>query len=113
MRKNCSQVILENFFEAGILYLLLQKPSYGYEIKKALRENCICEVNAGNLYRCLAYLEKQQYIRRKASKSSIGPQRYNYTITSQGKKYLAAWIKALKKQQQIISSLIINYQKLI
>ena len=37
MRTNCSQVVVENFFEPGILYLLLKKSSYGYEIKKALK----------------------------------------------------------------------------
>ena len=62
MRTNCSQVVVENFFEPGILYLLLKKPSYGYEIQKSLKINCICEVNTGNLYRCLARMLKKGYI---------------------------------------------------
>ena len=113
MRTNCSQVVVENFFEPGILYLLLKKPSYGYEIKKALKEDCICEVNVGNLYRCLSRMQKQGYITREAVKSEIGPKRYSYTITEEGKVYLDSWIEALKKQKKVISSLINNYQKII
>lgn len=113
MRTNCSQVVVENFFEPGILYLLLKKSSYGYEIQKELKANCICEVNIGNLYRCLSRMQKQGYITREGAKSAIGPKRYSYTITKEGKRYLALWIDALKKQKKVISSLINNYQKII
>ncbi|NCO88563.1 hypothetical protein AUK04_01720 [Candidatus Roizmanbacteria bacterium CG2_30_33_16] len=113
MRTNCSQVVVENFFEPGILYLLLKKSSYGYEIKKALKNDCICEVNIGNLYRCFSRMQKHGYISRESMKSKIGPKRYSYTITQKGKIYLATWIESLKKQKKVISSLINNYQKII
>ena len=113
MRTNCSPVVVENFFEPCSLYLLMKGSSYGYDIQKQLRENCTCDVNIGNLYRCLARLQKQGYITRKGTKSEIGPKRYSYTITEDGKVYLANWIEALKNQKEIISSLIKNYQKII
>lgn len=113
MRTNCSQVVIENFFEPGILYLLMKKPSYGYEIQKALKKDCICEVNIGNLYRCLSRLQKQGYITREATKSEVGPKRYSYTVTKEGKIYLSSWIESLKKQRRVISSLINNYQKIV
>jgi len=113
MRNNCSQVVVENFFEPGVLYLLMKKPSYGYEIQKDLKKNCICEVNIGNLYRCLSRLKKQGYIDRMAMESKIGPKKYSYTITKEGKIYLSNWIKSLKKQKDVISLLIKNYQKIV
>lgn len=113
MRTNCSQVVVENFFEPGILYLLLKKSSYGYEIQKALKENCICEVNIGNLYRCLSRMQRQGYVTRESIKGTIGPKRYSYTITKKGKIYLSSWMESLKKQRRVISSLINNYQKII
>jgi len=113
MRKYCSQVVLENFFEPCILFLILGKPSYGYDIQKQLKERCACEVNTGNLYRCLSRMQKQGYVKRKPTKSKIGPKRYGYTITKEGKTYLASWIEALKKQNKVISLLIKNYQKSI
>ncbi len=113
MRTNCSQVVVENFFEPGILYLLLKKPSYGYEIQKELKQSCICEVNIGNLYRCLSRMQKQGYATREEIKSTIGPSRFSYSITDNGKKYLFHWIESLKKQKKVISSLINNYQKIV
>ncbi|MCR4326846.1 MAG: PadR family transcriptional regulator [Candidatus Roizmanbacteria bacterium] len=111
MRTNCSRVIVENFFEPCTLYLLLQKPSYGYELLKNLKEHCSCEVNIGNLYRSLSRMQKQGYVKREATKSTVGPQRYAYTITTLGKTYLSSWIGELEKQQKIIHALIINYKK--
>ena len=113
MRTNCSQVVVENFFEPGILYLLMKKPSYGYEIQKALKENCICDVNIGNLYRCLSRMQKQRYVTRESIQGTIGPKRNSYTITKEGKTYLSSWVESLKKQKKVISSLINNYQKII
>lgn len=113
MRKYCSQVVLENFFEPCILFLLIKKPSYGYDIQKQLKERCTCEVNTGNLYRCLFRMQKHGYLTRESVKGTIGPNRYSYIITKEGKIYLASWIEALKKQNKVISSLIKNYQKII
>ncbi len=113
MRTNCSQVVVENFFEPGILFLLMKKSSYGYEIQKNLKKDCICDVNIGNLYRCLSRLKKQKYIKSSVVKSKIGPKKYSYSITQKGKIYLAGWIEALKKQNDVIGLLIKNYQKII
>jgi len=113
MRNNCLQVVVENFFEPGILYLLMKKPSYGYEIQKDLKESCICEVNIGNLYRCLSRMKKQGYVTSLVIKSKIGPNKLSYSITNKGKIYLNSWVESLKKQNKIISSLIKNYQKLV
>lgn len=113
MRNNCSHTVLENFFEPCSLYLLMKGPSYGYDIQKQLKENRTCDVSIGNLYRCLARLQKQGYITRKGTKSEIGPKRYSYTITKKGKVYLASWMEALKNQKEVINSLIKNYQKII
>lgn len=113
MRHNCLQVVIENIFEPGILYLLMKKPSYGYEIQKALKEQCICEVNIGNLYRCLSRMQKQGYITKESTKSEIGPKRMSYTITKTGKIYLKTWIEALTKQKKVISSLITNYNSTV
>lgn len=113
MRSKCSQIVVENFFEPGILFLLLKKSSYGYELQKDLKKQCICEVNIGNLYRCLSRLNKQRHIKRTAVKSKIGPKKYSYTITGKGKIYLSSWIDGLKKQKDVISLLINNYQKIV
>ena len=110
MRNNCSKVIVENFFEPCVLYLLLQKASYGYELKNNLDENCRCNVNIGNLYRGLARLKRHGYVTQKKTISEKGPSRTTYSITASGKKYLKSWIDDFEIQVKIINKLIGNYK---
>lgn len=111
MRQNCSKVVIENFFEPCLLYLLLQKPSYGYEIKTNLDERCACQVNIGNLYRNLARLQKNGFIQKKKEGSEKGPERVIYQITTKGEMLLKEWIDGLEEQKKTINKLIINYKK--
>ncbi len=113
MRKLCQPVIVENFFEPCLLYLLLKNPSYGYELNKDLKNNCECQVNIGNLYRGLDRLVKTGCVTKKKSDSDLGPAKIIYKITPKGKTHLATWIKNLEKQNQIIGKLVTNYKKIL
>ena len=111
MRKHCSHVVVENFFEPCALFLLSQKKSYGYELMKELSEKCTCSVNVANLYRGLARLEKSKMVIKKKVKGEKGPSKIVYEITDGGKILLSEWIIALEKQNKAISKLINNYKK--
>lgn len=111
MRKFCSKVVIENFFEPCVLFLLLQKPSYGYELKNNLDKNCRCQVNIGNLYRGLARLQKSGDVIKKKSPNSLGPDRYLYEITPSGKKLLESWIIELEAGVKTMTKLIHNFKK--
>ena len=111
MRKNCSKVVVENFFEPCILYLLMEKPSYGYELNQKLLDSCKCNVNIGNLYRCLSKLTKDGFVLKKKAKSAIGPDRVEYSITDAGLKLLKEWINELEEEMKTVNKLIINYKK--
>jgi len=113
MRNNCTYTVLENFFEPCALFLLLRKPSYGYEIQQKLTDECMCSANMGNLYRCLSRMSKQGYVMKEAQKSSIGPTKYIYTITDKGQAHLASWIRALETQEKSIRNLITHYHSII
>ena len=110
MRTNCSHVILENFFEPCVLFLLSEKSSYGYELTKNLEGRCGCSVNVGNLYRGLRKLVGNKDIERKKVKSELGPNRVMYEITPKGKLLLKDWIVGLEEQNRAISKLIKNYK---
>jgi len=109
MRQHCSRVIIENFFEPSILYLLLEKPSYGYELKSNLAKRCACQVNIANLYRGLARLQKEGHITKKTSESKVGPDRNTYKITAKGKKLLKEWVIELEEGVKTIQKLINNF----
>lgn len=111
MRKNCSKVVVENFFEPCILYLLMEKPSYGYELNQRLLNNCDCNVNIANLYRCLSKLTKDGFVIKNKVKSSIGPDRAEYLITEKGLNLLKEWIHELEAEMKTVNKLIINYKK--
>lgn len=111
MRQHCSKVIIENYFEPCILFLLLEKPSYGYELKNNLDQYCACQVNIGNLYRGLARLQKLGYIIQKKAKSKAGPVRNIYELTSSGKILLQEWISELEAGVKTLQKLITNYKR--
>ncbi len=111
MRQHCSHVVIENFFEPCVLFLLLQKKSYGYELMKELSEKCTCSVNVANLYRGLARLEKSKKVKKYKSKSEKGPAKVIYEITEEGKLLLAVWINELDESSKIINKLISSYRK--
>jgi DNA-binding PadR family transcriptional regulator len=112
MRKNCSKVVIENFFEPCLLYLLSEKPGYGYELKGDLAERCGCAINVANLYNCLASLTKKGCVKKKKTAGDGGPDRVTYTITAKGKKLLASWIGELEEEMKTVKKLITNYKKL-
>lgn len=113
MRKHCSQVVIENFFEPCALYLLLQKPSYGYELMQQLSEKCTCSVNVANLYRGLARLEKNKKVKKYKTKSDKGPGKVMYEITDDGKILLSQWISELELSNKMVEKLIRNYKTTI
>ncbi len=111
MRKYCSLVVVENFFEPCILYLLLKESGYGYELIQKLNKECDCNVNIGNLYRKLNKLAKDGHITKQKTKGTKGPDKTMYTITKSGKTLLSDWIVNLKEQEKKIHTLITHYQK--
>jgi len=110
MRKSCPKVIIENFFEPCLLFLLLQKPSYGYEIKADLDKKCGCMANMGNLYRCLGRLEKAGHITQRKTPSEKGPERIFYHITPSGERLLAEWMVELEGEAAKLAKLINHYK---
>ncbi|MCL4374784.1 PadR family transcriptional regulator [Patescibacteria group bacterium] len=111
MRRSCGQVVVENFFEPCVLYLLMEQPGYGYELMRRLKTHCSCTVNIGNLYRGLGRLIKNKSITKKTVKSALGPKKIVYTITPRGRLQLQQWIAGLETQNKTLSRLITNYKK--
>lgn len=94
--------------EILILYLLTEKDTYGYEIKKDLyiRTNGVFDVKEGSLYGPLYKLEERKLI--SSNKVLVGKKRFRnyYHIEDSGKEYLEF---ALEKYQEVskgVSSLL-------
>lgn len=83
--------LLKGNIESLLLYLIKQKPMYGYQLIKEMEEksNGYFQFKEGTLYPALHRLEKLGLIRGEWGRSSSGINRKYYYLTEKGEKVLA------------------------
>lgn len=94
------------WFQIPILLLLLEKPLYGYELKKIMFEIRGKEPSSGVVYPALQKLEVKGYIRGYWDESE-GKRRKMYVITERGKREVE---KLLGMYERAFESLWINFE---
>lgn len=74
-----------------ILYLILEEPSYGYEISRAIKERSDGKyiIKETTLYSAFTRLEKHGYIESFYGDETNGKRRTYYRITDSGRSYYA------------------------
>lgn len=86
---NISSDVIRGYNDTMILFLLLDKPSYGYEISKQIRnlsdEKYI--IKETTLYSAFTRMEKNGYVESFSSDENGGKRRTYYRITDNGRKY--------------------------
>ena len=87
---NISSDVIRGYNDTIILYLLLDRPSYGYEISKQIK--LISEekyvIKETTLYSAFTRLEKNGYITSfSSSDNASGKRRTYYQITDAGREY--------------------------
>lgn len=72
-----------------LLNLLLDKPSYGYDISKTIKERTLDKyiIKETTLYSAFARLEKNEYIESFYGTETNGKRRTYYRITDKGRAY--------------------------
>ncbi len=89
MAGNISSDVIRGYNDTMILYLLLDAPSYGYEISKQIR--ALTEekylIKETTLYSAFTRLEKNGYITSFSREAENGKKRTYYEITQYGKAY--------------------------
>ena len=90
-----------------ILKLLEEKDMYGYEMIETLesRSNHVFELKAGTLYPLLHTLESRNYLTSYESEVS-GKIRKYYSITKEGKKFLAHKKQEWQEYAQAVGSVL-------
>ena len=87
-----SSDVIRGYNDTMILYILLNRPSYGYEISKLIRgmseEKYI--IKETTLYSAFTRLEKAGYITSYAGSKTNGKKRIYYHITDEGRSHYAA-----------------------
>jgi PadR family transcriptional regulator, regulatory protein PadR len=84
-----SSDVIRGYNDTIILFLLLDRPSYGYEISKQIKSitNDKYIIKETTLYSAFNRLEKNNYITSFPGNETFGKERTYYRITDEGKAY--------------------------
>lgn len=104
-----SSDIIRGYNDTIILYLLLEQPSYGYEISKRIR-NMTQEkyiIKETTLYSAFTRMEKNGYIVSfSMNQEGSGKRRTYYRITELGRQYYKSKCEEWKLTQEVIGHFI-------
>ena len=84
-----SSDVIRGYNDTMILYLLLEAPSYGYEISKQIRSLSDDKyiIKETTLYSAFTRMEKNGYIESYSQTAENGKRRTYYRITDKGREY--------------------------
>lgn len=104
-----SSDVIRGYNDTIILFLLMKKPSYGYEISKQIRQ--ISEekyvIKETTLYSAFTRMEKNGYVESyQDSNNETGKRRTYYRITEEGKQYYQLKCEEWKVTQDVIQRFI-------
>ena len=98
--------LLKGVLEGCVLAIINQKPIYGYELVKILRQSGFENMVGGTVYPLLQKLEKKGIIIGETKPSPDGPDRKYYTLSSLGltalNEFNEEWQSLTKNVHQIL-----------
>lgn len=101
------------FLEPYILLKLKEKPSYGYQLIEALKDQIVHgEPDPGAVYRTLRLLEEEGFVTSTWETNSEGPARRYYNLTPSGEDLLESWVTAIKARRDALDKFLTKYQNL-
>ena len=105
-----SSDVIRGYNDTMILYLLLQKPSYGYEISKQVRimtdEKYVMKETT--LYSAFKRMESNGLIESFAGTKTSGKPRTYYRITDTGREYYKEKCKEWELTQEVVKKFIVK-----
>ncbi|MGI6004273.1 MAG: PadR family transcriptional regulator [Christensenellales bacterium] len=105
-----SSDVIRGYIDTMILYVILDEPSYGYEISKRIRETAQEEyvIKETTLYSAFSRLEKNGFIESFPGEKTHGRPRTYYRITPRGRKYYSEKCREWAMTQKVISKFILE-----
>ena len=105
---NISSDVIRGYNDTIILYLLLEQPSYGYEISKQIKnlseEKYI--IKETTLYSAFTRMEKNGYIESFSSDENGGKRRTYYRITEDGRIYYKEKCEEWQLTKEVIEKFV-------
>jgi PadR family transcriptional regulator PadR len=95
------------FLEPGLLVLLSERATHGYELIAELPALLGAErVDVGNVYRALRGMEERGLVTSEWSDELPGPAKRTYEITDDGRRALERWAQWLREARDRIDQLL-------
>lgn len=103
-----SSDIIRGYNDTIILYMLIDKDSYGYEISKSIKETSDNKyiIKETTLYSAFARLEKNGYIQSYYGEETNGKRRTYYKITPTGLTYYSEKCNEWELTKEVINKFI-------
>lgn len=99
---------LGRLIEPGLLLLLKENPTHGYDLLKKLNDLEIIEdsIDPGTVYRTLRNIEKDGLIKSRWDTEGPGPARRIYEVTSAANAEIEIWVKEIEKEIGLFEALL-------
>ncbi len=99
---------IRGYNDTIILYLLLEEPSYGYEISRRIREisQGLYPIKETTLYSTFTRLEKGGYISSFYGEESAGRRRTYYRVTREGEEYYRQKVREWEAIRDVVDRFI-------
>lgn len=94
---------------AGVLLMLEERPSYGYDIVTRLEPFGYDRRKPGPVYRSLWWLEKAGFVEQRWETTGIGPARRVYELSPSGRCALEIAAAALRRQAKVLDDKLSRY----
>lgn len=92
--------------EGCILKIISREATYGYAIATTLRESGFTDLTEGTLYPLLLRLDRKGLIQAEYRAGRGGPSRKYYTLTDNGRQYLAEFMAAWRETSASINAIL-------
>ena len=108
-----SSDVIRGYNDTIILYLLLDHPSYGYEISKNIKTMSDGKyvIKETTLYSAFTRMEKNGYIESFSEIADTGKRRTYYRITDDGRAYYYEKCEEWKLTQEVIEKFILKKEE--
>ena len=108
-----SSDVIRGYNDTIILYLLLDHPSYGYEISKNIKTMSDGKyvIKETTLYSAFTRMEKNGYIESFSEIADTGKRRTYYKITDDGRAYYYEKCEEWQLTQEVIEKFISEKEK--
>lgn len=97
--------ILKGLLEGCILKIISEGETYGYEITSRLKKSGFTDLNEGSVYPVLIRLKKKKLVDSQMKKSSLGPRRKYFRMTSQGEEYLNSFTQVWNEISSVVDGI--------